>query len=91
MPTGSCILLNKRIDAGPILALKSFPIPFKTDNVDTLYEPSIRANLLCDVIFKSGISLNLKPKEQINQKKQLNYYIIHPVLKHISVSLLKEQ
>ena len=88
-PSVSCIILDETIDTGPILAIKSFPIPFKTDNIDSLYEPSIRANLLCDVLFKSGISLNLKPKQQLNEEKQLNYYIIHPVLKHVSYAFFK--
>ena len=62
----------------------------KADNIYTLYEPSIRANLLCDVIYNSGISLNLKSKVQPNKEKALNYYIIHPVLKHVSFSFFRE-
>ena len=90
LPTVSCILLNKRIDTGPILALKSFPIPFKTDDVDNLYEPSIRANLLCDVLLNSDINLNLNSKPQLVKERALNYYIIHPVLKHVSFSMFKD-
>tara|TARA_B100000214_G_scaffold358841_1_gene319696 strand:- start:105 stop:728 length:624 start_codon:yes stop_codon:yes gene_type:complete len=89
-PSVSCILLDKKIDTGPIIDIKSFPIPFKTDNIDTLYEPCIRANLLCDVIFNSGISLNLKSKVQTLNENFSNYYIIHPILKHISYSLFRE-
>ena len=59
-PSVSCIILDESIDTGPILAIKTFPIPFRTDNVDTLYEPCIRANLLCDVIYNIGISLDPK-------------------------------
>ena len=88
-PSVSCILLDKTIDTGPILSMKSFPLPFKTDNIDTLYEPSIRANLLCDVIFDSGLTLKLQSrKEQPKDKHKLNYFIIHPVLKHLSYSFL---
>ncbi len=82
----SCFILDEFIDTGPILAIKSFLIPFKTDNVDTLYEPCIRANLLCDVIYNIGISLDPKPILQTNNKNYLMYYIIHPFLKHISYS-----
>ncbi len=89
-PSVSCILLDKKIDTGPIIDIKSFPLPFKTDNIDTLYEPCIRANLLCDVIFNSGISLNLKSKVQTCNEDFSNYYIIHPILKHISYSLFRE-
>ena len=89
-PTVSCILLDEKIDTGPILSKKSFPIPFKKDNIDLLYEPSIRANLLCDVLLSCGISLDLKPKSQPDKGVKLNYYIIHPVLKHVSFSLFKD-
>ena len=89
-PSVSCILLDKTIDTGPILSIKSFPIPFKKDNIDLLYEPSIRANLLCDVLLNCGISLNLKAKVQANKGKNLNYYIIHPILKHVCFSFFRD-
>ena len=90
LPSVSCILLDSTIDTGSILSIKSFPIPSKKDNIDTLYEPSIRANLLCDVLFNIGDTLDIKAKSQLNNAKQLNYYIIHPVLKHVSFSYFRD-
>ena len=57
---------------------------------DILYEPSIRAYLLCDVILDCCILLNIKSKAQHKKQKNLNYYIIHPVLKHVNVSYFRD-
>lgn len=80
----TAIFLSKGIDEGDIITSKEFPIPNKNCNIDYLYEPYIRSQVLI-----KAIDLYIKDGEFIiNQQNCIDaetYFIIHPVLKHISI------
>lgn len=89
LSTGDCgvsaILFEKGIDTGPILARKKYPKPPRCLDIDYLYDSSIRADLLVDVLAHY-VSHDKLPKALLQSPKDGDtYYVIHPVLKHISI------
>jgi len=84
----SAILLRKEIDTGPIIARKKYPPPPPEVDPDYVYDSAIRSDLLIDVIQEH--SRHNKFDNLLNQPLVgNNYYVIHPVLKHIA--LLKNE
>jgi methionyl-tRNA formyltransferase len=81
----SVIQLKKDIDTGPILWREKYPLPSGSIDIDYKFDTEIRARTLLKVLeyFKEKGSL----PEPLFQKKEEGetYYIIHPVLKHISI------
>lgn len=80
----SGIFLNKKIDAGPLIASKDFPHPKGKEDIDYSYDPRIRSELLIDILreyTKTGAWNYLQPKQDSGEL----YYIIHPVLKHLAI------
>lgn len=79
----SAIYLLPGIDEGPILLRKKYPLPPSGIDPDYIYDCSIRADLLIDIIGKIK-----KDKKNIDAKPQNDtgsiYYVIHPVLKHLA-------
>jgi len=83
--SASALLLTAGIDEGPVVARKRFSPPPDNLDIDYLYDPAIRADLLCDVLeglAKTG-SVG-EPMEQKHDEAQ-TYYIIHPLLKHLAI------
>ena len=77
----SSILMDEGIDTGEIIKRKNDPAPLGI-NIDFIYDPFLRANLLVDTI----LNYNSLKKKKIENKKYLNnYYIIHPVLKYFAL------
>jgi len=79
----SALLLDDGIDTGPVIARQYYPAPPTNIDVDTLYDNSIRADLLVKVLrtfFKRGEL----PKIEADGKEQ-TFYVIHPVLKHLAL------
>lgn len=74
-------LMEEKLDAGPIIYQKLFKKPNHIF-LDDVYDPHIRSETLLDLFTKKLI-------EKQNFRKQDPegniYYIIHPVLKHISI------
>lgn len=85
----SAILLEKQIDAGPIVARKKYPKPPAGLDIDYVYDCAIRADLLVDVL--EHYESNKGFLSYINQSScdGNTYYIIHPVLKHIAMLSLR--
>jgi methionyl-tRNA formyltransferase len=85
----SIIEMVSGIDQGPILARQAYPAPPADIDIDYLYDSAIRADLMSDTIGhwrESG-----RPKEILRPKNQShpNYYVIHPLLKHIALLSLE--
>jgi methionyl-tRNA formyltransferase len=80
----TAFIMNKNIDEGPILAQKTYPPPEDPNTLDLYYDPWIRARLLVDVLTQYENAGGISEHPQQSGKGQ-NYYIIHPVLKHLSV------
>ncbi|WP_421232989.1 formyltransferase family protein [Aeromonas jandaei] len=85
----SALLLDERIDTGPILARKHYPLPPPGADVDYLYDNMIRADLLVTVLaqWRSGL-----PWDRMSQKMESPpYFIIHPLLKHMALLAIDKQ
>ncbi|MDG0811898.1 formyltransferase family protein [Cohnella rhizosphaerae] len=80
----SAIFLEEQIDAGPIIKTKWFELKNIHPDLDYIVDPFIRADLLKEVISDY---LNIGYFQERSQSKEMGetYYIIHPVLKHISI------
>ena len=83
----SAIMINEGIDTGDIVYFKEFDFNFDPELIDLIFDPLLRAVVLIDAI-KLLSSKNKKPivQERIDGE---DYYIIHPLLKHLAI--LKEK
>jgi methionyl-tRNA formyltransferase len=81
----SAILLDTRIDTGPVLARKSYPAPPRGTDIDRRYDTAIRADLLLEVIRSYQANGKLSIEKQQHLEEGNTYYVIHPVLKHLAL------
>ena len=81
----SAFFLRKSIDTGPLIKEKEFPKPENGEIIDFIYDPFIRSSLLIDVINEYIENDYKFPMKQQPIDAERNYYIIHPVLKHIAI------
>ena len=77
------IIMNEQIDAGPVLISKKFKSPKNKLLIDHYYDPLIRAIVLLETI--KNLFNDKLIENSINNKVGDMYYVIHPVLKHISI------
>lgn len=89
-PAVSALLLDPRIDTGPLLARRRYPRPEAGMDVDRLYDSAIRADLLTRVLEVYAQSGRLPDPEAQTQGEGRTYYVIHPVLKHMALLSLVE-
>lgn len=82
--TATALLLNEHIDSGAIVDQMEFALPDDKSEIDFIFDPYIRAQLLVKVLKKYKSVGKLSAREQ---PKNVNkcYYVIHPVLKHIAI------
>jgi len=83
--SASAILLSNEIDAGPVIARKSYPVPPAGLDVDYVYDSAIRADLLVKVLgdYTNQGGWRTLRSQTIEQGR--DYYVIHPVLKHLAL------
>ena len=79
----SAIFLNQGIDTGDIIYTKEYKATFSLELLDLVFDPLIRADVLINTIRKLK-SNNYKVKQQKNNVGE-DYFVIHPVLKHIAI------
>ena len=80
----SAIFLTAEIDSGPVLSKKKFGPPKNRHHIDYQYDAIARALVLVDTLnayIDSGSWEIMAPCESDGE----TYFIIHPVLKHISI------
>ena len=80
----SAIFMNEKIDDGPILFRSKFNLPKKKIEIDFFYDSLIRAIVLFKTL-KLYSREKKWPKASKTNSKFKNYYIIHPLLKHIAI------
>ena len=85
----TAIFLSEGIDEGEIITSATFSEPEKGVNIDILYEPFLRSQVLKMAMEKYLQEGALSCVEQDAANAQ-TYFIIHPVLKHIALMSLKE-
>lgn len=85
----SALLLDERIDTGPVLARKHYPLPPPGTDVDYLYDNMIRADLLVTVLAQWRAGLPWNRMSQLMDSPP--YFIIHPLLKHMALLAIDKQ
>lgn len=86
----SAFLLNANIDEGKVIKRKWYPLPSSNDDIDYVFDSMIRADLLKDVLNESIIDDKLL-FEEISEKEEMHYYIMHPLLKAFTFLKLSKQ
>lgn len=81
----SAILLDKQIDTGPLIARKRYPAPPRGTDIDRRYDTGLRADLLVQVLRDYQARGRLQVLEQQEPNAGRNYYVIHPLLKHLAL------
>lgn len=85
----TAIFLNEGIDTGEIIISERFKMPLDDVNIDYIYEPWTRAQVLCkalNIIMKG----NYETISQSETNEAETYFIIHPLLKHIVLLGMEE-
>lgn len=79
--------MDEKLDSGDIIYQRSFEKP-NHQYIDEVYDPFIRSETLIDVLKNKKIESQEFKKQDPHGE---TYFIIHPVLKHISIlSCIKE-
>ena len=85
--TVTAFYMTEKIDAGENVLFKEYVIPPQSVDIDRWVDNVIRADCFKDALYriKKGetFGINNAPSEE--------YYVIHPVLKHIALLSLKEE
>ena len=84
-PSVSAIILNKNIDTGSIVHRRMFPRPTANLNIDFEYDSIIRAYTLLEVLSDYVKNEELRVIYDQTKTEGRDYYIIHPLLKHLAL------
>lgn len=77
----SVILFDEGIDEGPILYKNNYKIYEKNIDFDYVLDPLVRTKALLEFLDSGEIF----PQKQENKEKVNTFFIIHPLLKHLSI------
>jgi len=80
--SASVILMNEKIDDGPIIHVIKLSPNFDKTKIDHYYDPLIRAIALVKA-FEINPNFNELKRKKSYQNSM--YFVIHPVLKHIAI------
>lgn len=80
----SSIFLTKDIDSGPILLRRKFPAPKNRNDIDYTIDSEVRTQILIETI-EQYLRTGMWSFEEEHNSGGDTYYIIHPVLKHLSI------
>ena len=82
---GVNMILNDKIDTGPIVMRKRYKIPPSNIDMDYIWDSAIRADLLVEVM-RYYVENGVLPKLKVQSHEEgRSYYRIHPVLKHLAI------
>ena len=80
----TAIFLDEGIDTGNVLMSKTFAVPRGNVNLDYVFDPYIRAEMLVNLLRDFVATGEFVAREQELDLGDV-FYIIHPVLKHIAI------
>lgn len=83
----TAIFLNEEIDKGNIICSKEYKFNFDAKLIDLVFDPLLRAEVL--VTAMKLLSKNKNCEKTQNHFSGTDYFIIHPILKHLAI--LKEE
>lgn len=78
--------MTEKIDSGENILCTKYPIPIKGVNIDSWYDNVVRADCLRQAI---PLIQNSQKNWNIINSQNEEYYVIHPVLKHVALLSLK--
>jgi methionyl-tRNA formyltransferase len=79
----STLFLTERLDGGPVLLRRRFGPPPDRTQLDYVYDSMFRARVLVDTLRE--YRRTAKWQVEKTEAGGLNYYIMHPVLRHIAI------
>ena len=79
--TVTAFFMSESIDAGQDIIYSEYPIPCKGVDIDRYYDNIVRA----DCLVKALKAINIKEYLQKQTLDSEEYYVIHPVLKHLAL------
>lgn len=85
----SALLMDKEIDAGPVVAINAYPVPHRGMDVDVLYDCAIRADTLVGVLYHLASTGTLPRVEPDAADINGLYFVVHPLLKHLALLSLR--
>lgn len=88
-PSVTAFFMSPEIDKGGVLVRKSFPKPFNQINIDVYTDNLFRAETLKKALLILGEE-NYEVMDVSNEEDE-EFYIIHPLLKHISLLSLSNK
>ena len=90
-PGVTAILLDRSIDTGPIVARRAYPRPPAGIDIDLVFDPAIRADLLVRVLSGYASTGAIQALETQDSATGQTYYVIHPVLKHLAILAIEQE
>ncbi|WP_275099281.1 formyltransferase family protein [Sedimenticola hydrogenitrophicus] len=90
LPAVSAIILDSEIDTGPVVAQRHYPRPSTEIDIDRVYDSAIRADLMARVLVEYKTTGQLPAVESQFLHRGTPYYVIHPILKHLSILSLRQ-
>ena len=88
--TVSAFYMSEILDQGDVVLKQRYPLPEKLTEIDDWIDPILRADCLGKALVKLAESADIseagKPIKKDNSEE---YYVIHPLLKHISLLIFK--
>ena len=79
--------MSAKIDDGVNLLIKEYKVPFNGVNIDLWYDNIIRADCFVNAI-KTLLNNNVDTNTESERPEE--YYVIHPILKHVALMSLKK-
>lgn len=79
----SAFFLAEKIDAGDLISYKEFEVPKDKENIDYVYDPFYRAELLVEIL-QTYKKIGMFPLYK-QSHSPCDFFIIHPVLKHLAI------
>ena len=87
----SAILLDSRIDQGPVVARRSYPPPPSSVDIDFFYDSAIRADLMADTVEAWSRTGGFEAPIAQPEVDEGAFFVIHPLLKHVALLALREE
>lgn len=85
--TVTAFYMTEKIDAGTNILDKEYPVPYRGVNLDQWFDNVIRADCFGSALIAIKENKEVMP---LSGEVPQEYYVIHPVLKHVALLSLKQ-
>lgn len=87
--TVTAFFMTETIDQGEIVLKLHYPLPETLINIDSWIDPLLRADCMSKAILKLIESNASEDEISLSKENNEEYFVIHPLLKHISLLTFK--